>query len=346
MTKRIQERLASARATRVEPKLVEVAAGVAAPQSKPKKKKKPKAPAQLETALACSVLSIDAAETSGYAMWSRGALVDFGECDVFGDEPAQVFERFAALPAPHVIVVERPFRVRSSNSTGIGTGDKIWRELAKRRGFAKRIVRVYPSTWRSKTLPKGMASAKRDDVRPEELTAARMLVVNHLGVGKRAKVGDDSAPAILIGLWASYAPAVAKVLPKVRGPKMVKGTSIKFGRFAIRGKARKRIERATDGAAHMVGTWLSIDGVVPKRDEPIELAALERAEVQLGYAPINAGASSWRDSLTASAFVPYRATSAQIETGWDLVALQVEGQQDFKLTSPKKKRARKSKAAA
>jgi hypothetical protein len=182
----------------------------------PKKKKKRAKLARTDAPIGCSILAVDAAECSGYAIWDRGVLASFGEVDVFGSEPAQVFDVFLRMSAPHVIVIERPFLLRSASASSIGAAEKIWREMAKRRSFAKRIVRVYPSTWRSVVLPRGMASAKRDVVRPVEMSYAQGVAHYHMGISQSTTVGPDSAPAILIGEWAAQAGEVLAVMPKVK----------------------------------------------------------------------------------------------------------------------------------
>jgi hypothetical protein len=197
------------------------AATPAAPATRAKKKRVKLSPSPVS--LECAVLGIDPGECSGYSIWQRGKLVEYGEVDVFSTEPADVLERFMALGGPHVLVVERPFRVKYQNQTGIGTADKMWRELAKRLRVPRwRTVRVYPPTWRSCQLPKGFASAKREKVRPEEQLVARAVVLEQLGPDA-PELGDESAPAVLIGRWGVYAGEVQKVLPKGRGKKAKRG---------------------------------------------------------------------------------------------------------------------------
>lgn len=308
-----------------------------------KKKGKKARLARADFPYPCSILAVDPGALSGWSLWMYGALDCFGECDVFGDEPKRVIERLLKLPGPHVVVVERPFMVRSTGSTGMGTGDKIWREAAKRLGLERRTVRVYPSQWRAVVLPKGMANAKRAVVRPEEMKLAKPLAARF-----KLELFDvmaDAAPAILIGEWASKAGEVLRVLPK---PKRVKdttvpGSSVKFGRFAIRSKARKRIERATDGDACLLGTWLVVDGKSIQRTERIERATLERAEVRIGFKRAYTHPELSHFDAVTHVHVPYRATSEQIEAGWNEVAAMVERQEGF---DPKAKRPRKTKRAA
>ena len=95
---------------------------------------------------------------------------------------------------------------------------------------------------------------------------------------------------------------------------------VKFGRFAMRSKARKRIERVTDGCSAFEGTWLVIDGVIRKRSEPVTAVELARAYVRLGWGPLDGTARDAFSATPYSCLVSYQATSKDIETGWDIVA--------------------------
>lgn len=166
----------------------------------------------------CVIVAVDPGENSGWSIWYSGELASFGECDVFGSEPSQLLQRTLASNAvgqrlPVVLVTERPFMVRSTNSTGIGTAEKIWREQAKRLGFSKRVVRVYPNRWRATQLNKGWHKLERDDVRLHEQGVASEYTYTH---GFKESPGDDACPAILIGRWAAHAGEVGAVLPKPR----------------------------------------------------------------------------------------------------------------------------------
>lgn len=98
--------------------------------------------------------------------------------------------------------------------------------------------------------------------------------------------------------------------------------NVKFGRFAIRSKARKRIERATHGAAHFVGTWLVIDGRVRRRGQRTTEEQLARAQVRLGWGELYTSGGNY-SATRFRAHVPLTATSAEIEAGWDHVAALV-----------------------
>jgi hypothetical protein len=159
----------------------------------------------------CTILAVDPGETSGWAIIDGGRVVARGTCDVFGAKPAQVIALALACPGPLVSVLERPFRVRSQSSTGIGTGDRIWRQRLKEARCAQRVVRVYPPTWRARVLGrdpitgKSWASVKRDDVRAEELRIAGLMT-------KARDIHPDEAAAVLIGWWGLYSGEVGEKL--------------------------------------------------------------------------------------------------------------------------------------
>lgn len=160
----------------------------------------------------CAVLAVDPGESSGWAIYVHGGLVASGECDVFGHDPEWVIGSFLACEGPHVVVVERPFMVRFGTQVAVGAGDVIWRRHAERAGLGRRIVRVYPATWRARVT--GMSNAKRE--------AARAVEQEHAARVAGRAVGPDQAAAICIGLWAIRAGEVAAKIPKKRVSKAKK----------------------------------------------------------------------------------------------------------------------------
>lgn len=164
-------------------------------------------PAPSVVAHPCVVLAVDPGETSGWALLDRGRLVASGTCDVFAAGPPTVVAAALALGLPVVAVVERPFRVRWSNQTGIGTADRIWRHHLAVAGLGRRIVRVYPATWRARVLGPSWAVAKREAVRERE----GIVAAAELG---RTGVHPDEAAAVCIGRWGAFAGEVREKLPK------------------------------------------------------------------------------------------------------------------------------------
>lgn len=162
----------------------------------------------------CAILAVDPGDTSGWSTWIDGKLYDSGTCDSpYEGSPfclvSQAIHAAGGLPKNGgktlVMVIERPFRVRFANQTSIGAVDKIWRVAAEQCGL--KIVRVYPSTWRSRVLGGRWANAKRDAVRVQE----QAFVEHQYGI---KNVHPDEAPAILIGKWGTTAGEVGAKLPK------------------------------------------------------------------------------------------------------------------------------------
>lgn len=298
-------------------------------RGKAKKSKKPPSLPLLDVAHQCAVLGIDPAEKSGYATWERGNLRSYGECDVFSDMPRTVINTFLTLPGPHLVVIERPFRLRFGTQTGLGTAERMWREIARRAGLGVRIMRIYPPTWRSKVLGSAWAVAQREAVQAEEMRVAREHVERHLGVHalQRLPLGKESAPAVCIGRYGSFAPEALLLLPKPKPDKsLIPVERVKFGRYAIRAKARKRIERATDGAEHMVATWLFVDGRVSQRGDRVTQLQLDTAQIKLAYDLTGdlPDDGSLCDAVRYHTMVSYLASSMDIEAAWNRVADQVE----------------------
>jgi hypothetical protein len=94
---------------------------------------------------------------------------------------------------PRVLVYERPFR-GTNQGQWVGAWKAAW---VREGGTERRVVGVYPSSWRARVLGKGAASAPREQVRAMETLMARKLA-------DRA-VGPDEAAAICIGEWAARA---------------------------------------------------------------------------------------------------------------------------------------------
>jgi hypothetical protein len=178
------------------------------------KKRKPKPPPSF-AALRCVVLAVDCAQESGWAVWICGKPVACGHVNMIASELAgrAPSEHAQQLAAEHgvaaVLVFERPFR---GNMQGAWIG--LWKQRWVAAGGAKRrMLGVYPATWRSRVLGRGWGSAKREAARAEEQRAARSMALEN-GLDVEIAGHGDTAPALCIGKWASHAGEVAKVLPK------------------------------------------------------------------------------------------------------------------------------------
>lgn len=177
--------------------------------SKAKKRSKP--PAARLMPHQCRVLAVDPGNTSGWAVFDHGKLIAWGvlsKDELFGDGPASVIRE----QRPRVVVLERPFRVRFQNQTGIGAGMRIWKEHAAKAGLKERTLLVYPSQWR-RILPKAPKGEKRDRkaIRAVEADLAREFIGQAAG-GTPLGVHPDVAPAVLMGRWAAFSGEVYELL--------------------------------------------------------------------------------------------------------------------------------------
>lgn len=160
----------------------------------------------------CVVLALDAAERTGWSVWVLGKLASSGEFKIYTDDGVRevirvvdVAKSFALRHGvPWVAIVEASW----GGHMGLGksAAHGYWSFALRNAQLPRaRIGSVQPSRWRARTLPKGMHCAKRDVVRPAEVVAARAEVDGHT-------VGDDEAPAILIGKWGTFAGEVGLML--------------------------------------------------------------------------------------------------------------------------------------
>lgn len=163
---------------------------------------------------ACVVLALDAGSCSGWAIWVLGKLAASGEHSIYSDaglrEVVRVVEQAKAYAAhlgvPWVALIEQAWGGRMG--VGLGCAAGYWMFALRNAQLPRaRIGSVLPNVWRARALPKGSNALSRDKVRAVEVATARALVQGR-------KVGDDEAPAILIGKWAAQAGETGAMLPK------------------------------------------------------------------------------------------------------------------------------------
>ncbi|HMJ11004.1 MAG TPA: hypothetical protein VK524_06330 [Polyangiaceae bacterium] len=158
------------------------------------------------TAHNCTILAVDTAERSGWAISIGGVLFDSGEFNMLSQpaEVRRVCRRAMATVELEglavVLVLESPF-------AGLGQGQYrgAWR-VAFREAGGRLTVQVQPSVWRSRVLG---FTHPREIVRQAERTRSLHDVAR---LHSRSP-GSDEAAAVCIGYWASYAGEVAKKLP-------------------------------------------------------------------------------------------------------------------------------------
>jgi hypothetical protein len=172
----------------------------------------------------CTILAVDTAKRSGWAVYSVGCLCSSGEVDTLDEATLEQLVHNAASYTigrqPLVLVLEAPYGGRVEVITALGVARERWLRAWRTCGQASsRIVRVQPSTWRGPVLGAEWVSAPRDQVRAHELLTARALVSQMprsrpLRVGAELTLGHDEAAAILIGRWAAHAAAVGRAIGK------------------------------------------------------------------------------------------------------------------------------------
>lgn len=167
-----------------------------------------------------AVLAVDTARTSGWSVLVRGALRAAGEVAAFDLGRVTDVCRVALGTAPElpvVLVLERAFAhhrmgrgASAATVGGIAAATEMWRQAwASAGGVRRRVVRVYPATWRAAVLGPGMGSARREAAREAEQRVAQAFAER---AGLEAP-GPDAAAAICIGLWAARSGEVGAVLP-------------------------------------------------------------------------------------------------------------------------------------
>lgn len=179
--------------------------------SKPKPRKKQKPLAPVAAPWDCVILALDAAATTGWSLWSRGILLRHGEFKIWTSTGQPEAARITAEARHVASFYSIPWCVWAERSWG-GRMGKVepssvgyWRCCAMAEQLPRsRFGTVYPGTWRGATLPKGHAK-DREGVRLAEQARARGM----WGKG----IGEDEAPAMLIGLWATRAAETGELLP-------------------------------------------------------------------------------------------------------------------------------------
>ncbi len=162
----------------------------------------------------CVVLALDTAEKTGWSVWVLGKLTSSGEFRIYSGDGVREVIRVVETAKAYALRLGVPWVVMSERSWGghMGMGATcafgFWKfALLNAQLPEARVGQVFPAMWRARVLPKGMHAAKRNFVREAELVAASALVDGR-------HVGNDEAPAILIGKWGTQAGEVGLLLPK------------------------------------------------------------------------------------------------------------------------------------
>jgi hypothetical protein len=157
----------------------------------------------------CTVLAVDTASRSGWALSRDGALRDSGEVETLNEAALGLIVRNAVElsegTASLVLVLETPWGGSAEIVSALGAARERWSRAWRAHGLTqRRVVLVSPSTWRAAVLGGKWASARRELVRAHEQRVARALV--------GYDVGADEAPAILIARWAAHTARVGRAI--------------------------------------------------------------------------------------------------------------------------------------
>lgn len=174
----------------------------------------------------CVILGIDPAASSGWAIFAYGKYITSGVAKTQSEREYAVRlalnETLARIDMPKhdpvlVVVAEkwtRGGKWYAATMTGIGASWGKWVAELERVGLPKRrIVRVYPATWRGAVLGIGGRNATTEICHRLAILRANTL---HLKRHGATRMCSDEAEAIAIAEWGTLAREVADVLPKRR----------------------------------------------------------------------------------------------------------------------------------
>jgi hypothetical protein len=176
----------------------------------PRKRKRRKPPSRpSHVPHECIVLAVDTAAQSGFCITMTGAYETSGTVSIHTPGAVQrAVDEAHALALDHgygtghvVLVLERPWGGNSWTQQALGAARYAWQHAWERRFAKKRVVRVYPATWRARVLGGPSLEAER--------SVARAIT------RKRGVMTQDECAAVCIAKWASLAGEVAAVLPTI-----------------------------------------------------------------------------------------------------------------------------------
>lgn len=165
------------------------------------------------------ILAIDPGKAAGAAIIDSGRpgiTVVLAEAVKPGDEADIVdLAMTRARAEGRVLMVVREkwqaggHRMTPSMLAGLGAAWGRWEAALLASGYPlSRVVRVYPSTWKARTI-----GAPRGDKSQASKTRAKYFAERLLG---KPLESHDAADAVCIGVWASRAVEVGEKIPKRR----------------------------------------------------------------------------------------------------------------------------------
>lgn len=190
------------------------------PSGTPRRRKRAPAGPASYTAWPCVILAVDAGRVSGWSVFVSGSPVAAGH----GDVPAvcryaikDVIKAAVETGLPVVVAAESwPLRWRPNGAPREAWG--MW--LASLDGMVpkRRIVRVQVGRWSAKILGSCALSTAQRRQRSVAVAGASLLRAGWPArtLSSVPEWSHDEAAAVCIGLWASHAAEVGRVLPKGR----------------------------------------------------------------------------------------------------------------------------------
>lgn len=168
------------------------------------------------TGLRAVVCALDAARTTGVAVYIDGRLRAYDECDAHDPNARkqvvqECINAAAVRELPCVLVVEAPWGGYASAALSLTSTVALWRDSWRAAGRSPwHFVELTAGTWRRALFGRG--SMTRDAVRQWELVnaRARVLADMHGGRGTLKPIGGDAAAAICLGQVASHSSGVRK----------------------------------------------------------------------------------------------------------------------------------------
>lgn len=159
-------------------------------------------------ALDAAVLTLDAAKTTGAALYIRGKLVGYDEVQARDPQARKALVREAMHAAevrciPLALVIEAPFGGFASAALALTATVALWRDTwAELHQKREHFLEIQVGQWRSKLF--GRRALSRQQARAWELRVASGQVLRDYGERVQPKpIGPDAAAAICMGIVAA-----------------------------------------------------------------------------------------------------------------------------------------------
>ena len=162
------------------------------------------------------LLAVDSARNSGWALYARGQLNKYGECNSRAPHEraevvADALRLAVALDRPIGLVLEVPFGGPLKTLLSLAESATLWRDTwIAYEQHPRRVIDVLATEWRERMF--GVGTMPREDARRlEQITAQRILDVARMT--SRPALGGDAAAAVCLGYTARSSSALQTALP-------------------------------------------------------------------------------------------------------------------------------------